>query len=132
MVSVRQVATAGAITILVALFFAALMGFLADQWQRMGILPRFANPFTVVYSVVRALVLFIVIFVPLVGMVIFGFFADLWIELINPIINIGFDQMGFGKVLPEEKFVTEMLTGEDGLISTIEGLVETVFPEKIT
>jgi len=144
LVSVRSIISGVGVVVVIAIIFVALMGFIASVFA--DLFPDVANPFQTVYGMVRALVLFMIVFPTTFGLISLAFFGDLFIVIICPLINGIFDisTITSGINLPTEAFIMDQVVGTEaamvrgrwvagqkGLITTITELVETLYPKTI-
>lgn len=129
--AVKYVLSGIVITYLIAISLTILLGIVATGFK--SAFGEFDNPFTDVYNAVRNLTLFILIFLPAFGLIMFGFIADLVLTFFVPIINDLFSmelstEIG-GKSVMDIVGTYDPATGTSaGIIGQIMTLINGIFP----
>jgi ABC-type sugar transport system permease subunit len=132
MVDVRKVINTIAITYAVAIGLTMVLAIVTIALQTA--FPSLSIGFLATYNMVRGLTLFMLIFPVALSLIVFGFFGDIGINFLVPIINDMFNMelpTTFGDLSLTQMVGTyNPLTGEGtGVIGQIMVLVETIFPE---
>lgn len=126
MVNVRQVFSGIVITYALAIGLTLALGILAMALKTA--FGELGDPFVDTYNSVRNLTLFILVFPMALSLILVGFFGDIVIGFLIPVINSLFPGLALPTKIGDKTLMEIISLPGTGLIDQIINLINTIFP----
>jgi hypothetical protein len=127
MVNVKQVLSTVVVTYAIAIGLTLALGILSIALKEA--FGEFGDPFVDTYNSVRNLTLFIMVFPLALSFIVLGFFGDIAIGFLIPVINGIFPDLNLPTTIGGKTLMQIVSAPSTGIIDQIINLINTVFPK---